>query len=163
MTDGKIYITISDQRGKGGGVGGGPGTVINSKKQDNETTALGDYAKHEFFSLIKQNATKIVNYSIGNMGNFSGDYLAQTNINATMSNVSTLASYGLTAAAGAKYGGIYGAAIAVGVKMVTDAVSFGLNERTNRAQYKKTNYEISKLKDLSGLNALIDVSRGTQS
>ena len=97
------------------------------------------------------------------MGNFSGDYLAQTNINATMSNVSTLASYGLTAAAGAKYGGIYGAAIAVGVKMVTDAVSFGLNERTNRAQYKKTNYEISKLKDLSGLNALIDVSRGTQS
>ena len=35
--------------------------------------------------------------------------------------------------------------------------------KTNRAQYKKTNYEISKLKDLSGLNALIDVSRGTQS
>lgn len=163
MTDGKIYITISDQRGKGGGYGGEPGTVINSKKQDNETTALGDYAKHEFFNLIKQNATKIVNYSIGNMGNFSGDYLAQTNINATMSNVSTLASYGLAAAAGAKYGGPLGAAIAVGVKMVTDAVSFGLNERTNRAQYKKTNYEISKLKDLSGLNALIDVSRGTQS
>ena len=73
MTDGKIYITISDQRGKGGGGGGEPGTVINSKKQDNETTALGDYAKHEFFNLIKQNATKIVNYSIGNMGNFSGD------------------------------------------------------------------------------------------
>ena len=42
MTDGKIYITISDQRGKGGG-GREPGTV-NSKKQDNETTALGDYA-----------------------------------------------------------------------------------------------------------------------
>ena len=54
MTDGKIYITISDQRGKGGGYGGEPGTVINSKKQDNETTALGDYAKHEFFNLIKQ-------------------------------------------------------------------------------------------------------------
>ena len=127
MTDGKIYITISDQRGKGGGVGGEPSAVINSKKQDNETTALGDYAKHEFFNLIKQNATKIVNYSIGNMGNFSGDYLAQTNINATMSNVSTIASYGMAAAAGMSYGGPLGAAIAVGVKMVTDAVSFGLN------------------------------------
>ena len=97
------------------------------------------------------------------MGNFSGDYLAQTNINATMSNVSTIASYGMAAAAGMSYGGPLGAAIAVGVKMVTDAVSFGLNEKTNRAQNKKTNYEISKLKDLSGLNALIDVSRGTQS
>ena len=61
MTDGKIYVTISDQRGKGGGGGGETGTVINSKKQDNETTSLGDYAKHEFFNLIKQNATKIVN------------------------------------------------------------------------------------------------------
>ena len=69
----------------------------------------------------------------------------------------------MASAAGMSYGGPLGAAIAVGVKMVTDAVSFGLNEKTNRAQNKKTNYEISKLKDLSGLNALIDVSRGTQS
>ena len=59
MTDGKIYITISDQRGKGGGVGGEPGTVINSKKQDNETTALGDYAKHEFFNLIDRKSTRL--------------------------------------------------------------------------------------------------------
>lgn len=163
MTDGKIYITISDQRGKGGigGSTGGTESAVNTR--ENKTNALGDYAKHEFFNLIKQNATKIVNYSIGNIGNFSGDYLSQTNINATMSNISTIASYGMAAAAGMSYGGPLGAAIAVGVKMVTDAVSFGLNEKTNRVQNKKTNYEISKLKDLSGLNALIDVSRGTQS
>lgn len=157
--DGKIYITISDERGGGGkGVSQSGETVKTPKEKENH---LGSYAVHQGMNLVKQSVMKAVNFSVSNIGNFTGDYLTQKNVQAGLSNAMTTIGYGTTALAGFKIGGIWGAVIAVGVKGVSDALSFGLNEKANYQQNRRTNYEIAELRELSGLNSLLDGSRGT--
>ena len=58
MDDGKIYITISDER-KSGGDGGGvlqtPEEQTQSQ-QDNKESVLRKYTNHRFFNFIQSEA-----------------------------------------------------------------------------------------------------------
>lgn len=161
MTDGKVYITISDRRENTNQsnlqVGNNNNSVGSSTK--NSSNALGRYSEHQFFNTIQNNAKTFVNYSIANIGNFTGNYLTQQNISISVNNLSKLYRLGLTAVAGAQIGGVIGAGVAVGAQIVSDVVNFGLSERTAYFENKRTNLEILKMKELSGLNALTNSSR----
>ena len=161
-SNGKIYITISDERGKGGaGSGSGGNENINIPK--GKENHLGSYVVHQGISLLQQTASQYVHYSISNIGNFTGDYLSQKNAQLGLGLVNKAIGYGTTALAGFKLGGILGSVVAGGIKATMDSLSFNLQEKAQYTQNQRTNYQISQLRELSGLNTLTDGSRGSLS
>lgn len=167
MANGQIYITISDKRGEGG-AGETPGvpSTRNSKAFDepsNDFSAVGDYAKHQFFDMIKSNSQKVVNYSINNIGNFTGDYQQQRNASATLSLINAAKNIGMATIAGFKYGGgPYGAAVGAMVAVGGMMINYTMQENANQIAIKQQNRNIDILRDISGLNTLNDGSRGTE-
>lgn len=159
-SNGKIYITISDERGKGSEGKTQSGGIKTPKEKENH---LGSYAVHQGISLLQQTASQYVHYSISNIGNFTGDYLSQKNAQLGLGLVNKAIGYGTTALAGFKLGGILGSVVAVGIKATMDSLSFNLQEKAQYTQNQRTNYQISQLRELSGLNTLTDGSRGTLS
>jgi len=158
--DGKIYITISDQRVGGGG---GPGPAVPETPKEDKTKSLGDYAKHAFFNIIQDTAKKAVNNSINQIGNYTGDYYAQRQVQISIGALEKIGNLGMsffagTTITGTMAGGIVGL-IATGAMM---GVNYGLEEFNNRVAIARNNREISYLKDVSGLNTLKDGSRGTE-
>ena len=161
-SNGKIYITISDERGKGGrpqGASGSGGGESAGKGKE----ALSSYITHQVFDSLKSTAIQAVNFSVNNIGNFTGDYVAQRNIQAGLGNAMKGIGYFTTAKVGMSVAGPWGAVVAVAVKGIGDMVSFGLQEKAQYTQNRRTNYQISEIRELSGLNTLIDGSRGTLS
>lgn len=163
MADGKIYITISDKP-----IGDGGGTEPEKKKK--QYTTIGRYIEHEIFHFLKEQAENAINYSINNIGNFTGDYNSQkemqlvVNMANKVKGLAFAGYYGAKAgaaavgtAAGGVAGGIIGVAIAVGGM----AINFGLNEAANQKQFKRQNFNIDQLRSISGQNILLDGSRGT--
>jgi hypothetical protein len=155
--DGKIYITISDSREseiiKG--------TKINAPsegKKEKEKTTTSDFIKHQFFNFIESEAKQMVNYTLGNIGNFTGDYNAQRQVNFGLSAASVITNIGMSALAGSKFG-IPGAIAGAVVAATSQAVSFGLQLRTQNLEITKQNYSIGQLKQLSGLDGLTNGSR----
>ena len=155
---GKLYITISDERGNGT-----PG-VSNGTKKDNDVqkeNLLSRYIEHEAFHIVKQQTMKAVDFSLGNIGNFTGDYITQQKINDMRSNLSSLMAIGMTTLAGAKYG-VVGAVIGFSVGAISQ-VSSGIYETIEKTTAnKKQNYEIAQIRDRAGLNSVLDGSRGTE-
>lgn len=155
MNDGKIYITISDSR---------TGEVIKdtnisvAKKEDKEEKLFRDYVKHEFFNLIEKEARQMVNYSLGNIGNFTGDYNAQRAVNFGLSTTSVIRSIGMGALVGAKYGP-WGAVIGAGVVAASQVVNFGFQLHSQNLEIRKQNYNVRQLRQLSGLDGLTNGSR----
>lgn len=158
---GKIYITISDQRlgdGKGGGKDD-PDKVINPF-DDNETDALSKYAQHRFFSFIKSQASQMVNYTIGNIGNFTGDYQVQREVQVIQKMAGFGINLGLSFKAGVSLAGsTAGGLIGVSLAIATEAINYGLQEMTGRLSNRNQNYEIEQLREISGLNALTNGGR----
>lgn len=155
--DGKIYITISDAR-TGEVIKGTDVSVSNEPKKEKEKTTLSDFAKHQFFNLIEREAKQMINYSLGNIGNFTGDYNAQRDVNFALSAAGVIGSIGMGAVAGAKYGP-WGAAIGAAVVATSQAVNYGLQLRSQNLEIRKQNYSINQLKQLSGLDGLTNGSR----
>lgn len=158
--DGKIYITISDTRGGGGG----PGLVTpEPEDKESKTKPLSDYLKHSFFNIVEDSAKKVVSNSISQIGNYIGDYYAQRQIQTAISAlnkgstlaISFFAGSGIT---GSVAGGVSGL-IATGSMM---ALNYGIEEFNNRVAIARNNREIEYIRDLSGLNTLKDGSRGTE-
>jgi len=162
--DGKIYIIITDKLPAGTSPGTGPGmaTTPSGSSSGSKSNIIMDYAAHEFFNLIKREALVAINYNLNNIGNFTGDYITQRHVNETRTILSDVASLGIATIAGAKFGGAPGAIIATVVQAAGLATSAIVNYSLNQIQNTKTNYEISQLKDRSGLNSLKDGSRGTE-
>lgn len=164
MTNGTVKIIITDETGQTqpelnntiskSGVG---------KSEKKQSSVLGDYAQHELFTLIRNQGVKAVNYTIGNIGNFTGDYKTQKNISAGLGIANSLKNYAMSGIAGAEIGGPPGGIVAVGVAMVSDTINVALEEKSAYTLNNKLNRELSQLRELSGLNPLLDGSRGSLS
>ena len=174
---GKIYIIVTDKvpsqmtmKEDGTDVTAASGGEEGGGKSSGSKAMLAAWAMCQIRDLTKQTATQAVMYTLGNIGNFTGDYIMQTKVNTALSNLSGLkniASTGLAGAAvGAQSGGVYGAIIgaAVGLTVGTAKETIGsayeIYSRT--IENKKTNYQIEQLRARSGLNSLRDGSRGTE-
>ena len=155
--DGKIYITISDAR-TGEVIKGTDISVSDKPKKKTEEEKRNDFIQHQLFHLIEKEAKQMVQYSLGNIGNFTGDYNAQRDVNYALSATGVLSSIAMGALAGAKYGP-WGAAIGAGVVAASQAVNFGLQLHSQNVEIKKQNYNISQLRQLSGLDGLTNGSR----
>ena len=155
----KLYITITDERQ---GDGETPTKQPEGTKKDKDGSALGRYAEHQMFHLIKQQATQMVNFSINNIGNFTGDYIAQRKVSVAKQAISGVMQVGEATLAGAGVGGWVGAIVGFvlgGISLVTSSVYGEMQNRTNNAI---TNLEIAQLRDRAGLNTTHDGSRGTE-
>lgn len=159
MTDGKIYIIVTNKLP--GGVGPGPGPKP-SEKEEKDEDLFSHWAKNRLISLGKGLAKKAVMYPLSNIGNFTGNYVAQTQINNSLSVVNSLLSIGTAAFAGFKLFGPPGAAIAASIAVINETVSYSLQSISNWVENQKINYNIDQLRDRSGMNATLDGSRGTE-
>ena len=163
--DNKLYITISDKRGEGGGkpVPQDDNNEVTSENtvREQEDGLLRRYIEHKMFHLAKSTATRTVNFAISNIGNFTGDYITQKDVNYAKGVVSNLTTIGITTIAGAKYGPV-GAAIGF-VAGTTSIISNAIfDDISNQVQISKSNYSIGQLRDRVGLNTIYDGSRGTE-
>lgn len=156
MADGKIYITISDERiqNKTGGTGGG-----SSKSEESEKEKENKWLDHEMMHFIKAQAQQMANYALNNIGNFTGDYQTQREIQASLSMIGVISNIGISAIAGFKYAGVGGAIVGAGISIASQGINFALSEATAQVQIKKQNYEIERMRDISGLNGLTNGSR----
>ena len=159
MSDGKIYITISDTRT--GEVIKGTDIIVPEKKKSNtEENELQNYVMHQFRNLITQQAKNMVNYSLGNIGNFTGDYNAQREVNFSLSALNVGSSIIAGAFAGLKVtGSPVGAIVGAATVATSQAINFGLKLKSEQVALNKQNYNIQQLRQLSGLDGLTNGSR----
>lgn len=159
----KLYITISDNRGQTNGANGKPTPQPDASNQSNNSNdnTLMRYAEHQMFHLVKSATTKAVNFSLANIGNFSGDYIAQRNVNAIRQEIEGVISIGMTTFAGAKYGPV---SAAIGFVVGASSLAMGtvFEEITNSFENSKANFNIEMLRERVGLNTIYDGSRGTE-
>ena len=158
--DGKIYITISDQR-FGKNKADADAQNQKNKQEKEKKDPLGDFARHKFFNFVESQAKQAVSYSISNIGNFTGDYVQQQQVQDAVSVVSTLIDIGMAAVAGAKYGP-WGAAIGAGVVIAGKAITQGQQLVAGYAQNSLQNRQIAQLRTRAGLNSTNNGSRGTE-
>lgn len=155
---GKIYITISDRRI---GQGGGEDDPQTQSKRETKTKTLGEYAKVQFFNFIKSEANTMVNYTLGNIGNFTGDYQAQRDVQAMLNGIGVATTLANSFIAGLTLtgGNIAGGLVAVAITGTSQLINYGLNELTNTRQTRNQNYNITQLRELSGLDSLTNGGR----
>lgn len=172
MNDGKIYITISDKRGQGGG-GGGSGNgekplrshkVVPKEMQiydaSSQTVRESAFLQHEVFHIATQQASQFVNYSISNIGNFTGNYQAQRDVQAAVGVGSSLANIVMVGVyAGMATGNPVIGAFASMVALGSAVINYDRQERANSFVIKKQNREIEVMRDISGLNSLTNGGR----
>lgn len=160
--DGKIYITISDKRfGQNKAEADEQNKIDKEKKTDGES-AFDKYINHQVMHLARQQVTKFVHFSLGNIGNFTGDYVTQQRVNDLIASAQGFINIGTATIAGAKAGGWVGAIIGFVVGTVTEVASSAYSTYEKLINNKKTNYQIEQLRERAGLNALLDGSRGTE-
>lgn len=161
MADGKIYITISDKRGEGSNtsnLSANSSSARAKSKTSDEKNLFLDYAKYELFNFVKSQAQTLVNYTMGNIGNFTGNYQVQRNISDGMKISNMVKSVAMASIAGSQYGpggAVIGAAIAAG-SIVTNTY---LEARTYQIEINKQNNAIRENRKLTGLDALTNSSR----
>ena len=158
-TDGKIYIYVTNKLPNEAGAVASNGTG-KQDKQDSEL--LSHWARAKLIGTVKGVANGCVNYSLNNIGNFTGDYITQMNVDNALNNLNNIANIGLTALAGFKIAGPIGAVISGSLALISSGVNSALNIRSMQIANNKMNYEIQQLKVRSGLNTLLDGSRGTE-
>ena len=132
----KIYITISDKRGSG--TIGQSDTGAKTTEEEKEDKALSKYLQHQFFATIKSQTKQAVRYAVNNIGNFTGDYQTQRQ----MQSVVSLADFM--------------------VDLGTSAINLAEQNSIGRVENKRLNYTIDILRQRSGLDTLTDGSRGTE-
>ena len=159
--DGKIYIVITDKMPTGSK------NQISSSSQvqeSNDNAILQHWARDNIINTTKSLIKRTATYQLSNIGNFTGDYLTQNQVNNTLSNLQTLSSIGMGAYSGfvATGGSPIGAVIGLSLSLLNASVNSVFNIHSQRVQNQKTNYEIAQLRDRAGLNSLRDGSRGTE-
>ena len=136
-----------------------PHSSKEESTQKEEKNVLGDFAKHQFFNLIEREAKQMVNYSLQNIGNFTGDYNAQRNVNYALSAMGVIGSIGLGAWNGLKIGGPIGALVGATTVATAQVVNFGLQLKSQNIETRKQNYSIEQMRQLSGLDGRTNGSR----
>lgn len=158
--DGKIYITISDRRFGSNKAEADEQNNVDKDKDKKEST-FKDFAKHRFFNFIEAQAKQAVQYSVNNIGNFTGDYVAQQHMQDAVSVIGTLTDLGMAALAGSKYGAS-GALVAVGITLASKTITYGQQLAVGYAQNELQNRQIAQLRTRAGLNSTNNNSRGTE-
>ena len=160
MADGKLYIIVTNQLP--GGMTVTPGEESDKKDKDKENV-LADFAKHKFRNMIESQAKQALNYSINNIGNFTGDYVNQTHMSEALSFVNSVLDIGAAAYAGLKYTGhAAGAIIAAGVAIAGKAITVGEQYYAGYVANVRQNRAIAQLRDRAGLDGTNNGSRGTE-
>lgn len=162
MADGKIYIIVTDQLPGGGGEPQ-PDKPKQQGGEGDQEGLLSKYARHKFFNLIETQAKQAINYSISNIGNFTGDYVKQQHVQDAMQVVSFMTEIAAAAYAGFKYtksgyGAALGAVIAVAGKVTNTMLNMNAEYNANR----RLNREISQLRLRAGISSAYNESRGTE-
>lgn len=174
--DGKIYITISDERISGGS-GTGSGGGLKASKQSStrrmgidtpddlsgDTSEFGEYLKHEAMHFLRQETMTAISRYIGTIGERTGNYNAQHNAQVAFGMATKAVGLGLMAKTGAKIagtamGGVVGLVVG-GSLMVANTA---LNEMSIERQIRQQNLDISELRKRAGMSSLNDGSRGTE-
>lgn len=158
--DGKIYIIVTDKLP--GGTPTPTPTAPNQGQSKEDTGLFAHWARGRLLSTAKSIAIQSVNYSLANIGNFTGDYITQTHINETLGNIRGFAGIGMAALAGFKVAGPMGAAVGAVLGTVNATVSSAFQINAQRVQNSRVNYEIEQLRNRAGMNPLMDGSRGTE-
>ena len=161
MTDGKIYIYVTDKAPSEtpSKPNASPNNNVSNKR---ENDILAHWSRDKIISTARNLATTCVTYSLSNIGNFTGDYITQANVNNSLQALNSLKGIGENAIAGGIIGGPIGALIGGTLALVNSSVSSALNINTQRIMNGKFNYEIAQIRDRSGLNSKLDGSRGTE-
>lgn len=170
MSDGKIYITITDKRplDQSGstisqtGQSSQKADTSNSDSGKSQGSVLLRYAEHQFFHFVEAEAKKYAMNTLGNIGNFTGDYALQDDINVSLSALSSIANIGFAAIQGAKIGGPIGAAVGAVIGVAMNEINFQMKDKLARLENKKTNIRIEKLRIRSGLDGATNNGRGTE-
>lgn len=158
--DGKIYITISDRR-----FGGNKAEADeqNNLDKDKKDKTLAKFAQHKFFNLIEAQAKQAISYSINNIGNFTGDYIKQQQVQSSKEAIDFLINLGQSAYAGFKLSGgsPWGAVIGAAVAVAGSAINYGEQIYAGQVENRRQNLEINQLRTRAGLNSTNNGSRGT--
>ena len=161
MADGKIYITITDEPVSSKATSANTsGTQQSGKKDenDNKNSLFGDFVKHQFFNFVESQAKQFMNYSISNIGNFTGNYQSQRQVQETLRIGNMAKGVVLSVAAGAKFG-LPGALVAGGIAMASTVINLAYENHSLDVQTKQQNREIAMMRKISGLDALDNGSR----
>ncbi len=163
---GKIYIIVTDKLPSGETPT--PEGIKNPAEKKDPDSLFAHWAKNQILGLIKQTAVQQINYSLNNIGNFTGNYELQTQVGNARKALNILRSIGSSTIAGAQVGsaaGPWGAAIGAAIGLLTSGVSASVSllqeHNSLMIQNRKTNNEIAILRERSGLNQYTDGSRGT--
>lgn len=159
---GKIYITISDTRG-GSGSGRTPDVPNSQPNQDEDeqkTGKLSNYIRHRFFNFVEAQTKQAINYTVGNIGNFTGNYQAQRDMEQGMNAINWLVNIGTSFYAGTvATGSPAGGAVAVALSVGSGLASAGYREYSEWFQNRKDNRNIEMMRNRLGLQGLTDGSR----
>ena len=153
MADGKIYITISDTRG---GSGAGVGEEAETQDKKNKS-GMQQFMK--VFGFVEGQAKQFLNYSVANIGNFTGNYQSQREVQAALNAVNFTINLGTSIFVGAKTGGVPGAIIAGVLSIASKAIEFGYREYSESFENRKVNRNIDMMRNRLGLQGLTDGSR----
>lgn len=156
--DGKIYITISDKRF---GRNKAEADEQNKSDKEKEENVIGKYIAHRFFNMLEAQAKQAVNYTISNIGNFTGDYASQTHIEDSLVTTRAVLGLAMSAYVGAKTGGLIGAALGFGIGVATQAIALNQELYAGKVQNARQNEAIAVLRTRAGLNGTNNGSRGT--
>lgn len=160
MADGKIYITITDEpvSGKTTSTSTSGSTQDKKDENDNKNSLFGDFAKHQFFNFVESQAKQFISYSIGNIGNFTGNYQSQRQVQETLKIGNMIKGIAMSVVAGSKFG-LPGALIAGSIAIASTAINLAYENHTLDVQTKQQNREIAMMRQLSGLDGLTNGSR----
>lgn len=169
MADGKIYITISDTRGGSNGgeqlnSSSNPSSVVQTAQSKKGTSDITKILALKAFDTAIGIANQAASYSIGNIGNFTGNYQQQRDIQSNLTIVNTVVGYGETAVSGFMMGGggISGAIVAavmVTAKAGTDLFNKFLEIQADQINNRKINRNIEFMRNRLGLEGLTNGSR----
>ena len=159
--DGKIYITISDKR-FGQNVAEADEQNKIDKEKEKKESAPSKFLEHQMFNLITSQAKQAVNYTVNNIGNFTGDYINQQHVSDAVGVVNFVAQMGTATVAGAKLGGWIGAVVGVTSVLLSSTINKGLELSSIKRSTDKQNRDIAMLRTRAGLNSTNNNSRGTE-
>ena len=167
MADGKIYITISDNRGANNEVETANAEARGGSSNQGKT-ALGLMAFNKFVDFAQGQANQYANFTIGNIGNFTGSYSAQKDMEATMRAINFVSNLGIstigtfvqfTAMTGNPVVGGVAAAINATLQIGTSLINFGYQEKVEQFNMRRTNRNIALMRERLGLEGLTNGSR----
>lgn len=152
----KLYVVITNEKPNNKSLVSGGNT--GQEKQN----TVGRYAEHHLFHQAKNLATQTVNYTLANIGNFTGDYITQRQVNIAKQQISNLMNIGMATAGGFATAGVVGGLVGFTIATSSIIASSVFQEHSNVVENQKINYSIGELRKRAGLNVSLDGSRGTE-